>query len=223
MATHTATLEQLSTSSISATVLKLTPMLFAAVLLVGCSTKAQRIGSLSGDPSMAASANSKGRGGVQDSAQAGAARRRDDVAGREGVRRSRRGEQPARLMVRAVVTMRHPSKQTRRPSSDEAATSSASDGVGGVGSSARDGAGGDQASTMTGGGTAASARPGPARRAGASTAAAGGQSTPGSASGGSEASSVSGNRASAGAAGASGTDAADAGAADLSSTGSVAA
>src|ERR1700741_2873835 len=72
MPNHPAPLE-VTASSLTATVLKLTAMLLASVLVVGCSTKAQRIGSLSGDPSLAASANSKGRGGVQDSSQTGAA------------------------------------------------------------------------------------------------------------------------------------------------------
>ena len=223
MATHTATLGQLSPSSISATVLKLTPILLAAVLVVGCSTKAQRIGSLSGDPSMAASASGKSRGGTPDAAQPGAAN--SQTASQGGKESAEGGAGSTGTPSDASGGDNLASKQAdASPSSDESATSSSSDGVGGVGSSARDGAGGDQASTMTGGGAAASARPGPVRRAGATTAAAGGQSTPGDAAGSSEASSVSGNGASAGrerAAGARPSDT-DAGAADLSSGGSVA-
>jgi len=171
---HTATLEQLSASSISATVLKLTPMLLAVVLVVGCSTKAQRIGSLSGDPSMAASANSKGRGGVPDAAQPSPTN--SQTASQGGKESAEGGTGSTSTSNDASGGDNLASKQAdASPSSDEASTSSSSNGVGGVGSSARDGAGGDQASTIAGGGAAASARPGPARRAGATTAAAAGR------------------------------------------------
>ncbi len=236
MATHTATLEQLSASSISATVLKLTPMLLAAVLVVGCSTKAQRIGSLSGDPSMAESANSKGRGGVPDAAQPGAA---------NSLTASQSGKESAEAGAGSTSTPNDASggddlasKQAdASPSSDEAATSSSSDGVGGAGSSGRDGAGGDQASSLAGGAagvagrdatgkgnTAAPGRSGSARGGvpGAS-AGAGGSGKPG-ASGGKDASPLTGDSAGAGRerAGTGDSSGLDAGGADLSSGGALA-
>lgn len=208
----------------SATVLKLTPMLLAAVLVVGCSTKAQRIGSLSGDPSLAASANSKGRGGAQDAAQAGAA---GGLTASQGGKSSAEAGAGASSTANGAGGGNDPGSNQADASAsrDQADASSSSDGLGGVGSSSRDGAGGEQASTMTGGGAAGAGRPGAAGRGGDSAVAgAGGQGKPGSASGGAEASSLSGDRASAGRqhAGADGASDADAGAADLSSSGSVA-
>ena len=236
MATHPATLEQPSASSISATVLKFTPILLAAVLAAGCSTKAQRIGSLSGDPSMAATANSKGRG-VPDASQPATA---SSLTASQGGKSSTEAGTENGSTPGAGGSSDDPgsNQADASSSSDEAAASSSSDSVGGVGSTARDGAGGDQAATMSGGAKGASRRPGTAGRTGAATAS-GSQGTPGSAATDSDASSVSGSSAKAngssakanqprpGTAGASDTNAGasdtNAGASDLSSGGSVAA
>lgn len=233
MPNHPAPLE-FTASSLTATVLKLTPILLASVLVVGCSTKAQRIGSLSGDPSLAASANSKGRGGVQDSPQTGTAdaatasavgkSSSDAAVGSSGTAQvAGSGDNPGSSGADAGSNRADASS-----ASDEASASSASEGVSGVGSSTRSGAGSNQASTTNGanGGAAAPRRPGAAGRAGASAAgaSAGAPGAPGTANGGGETSSLSGNPASAGGqrAGVGGASDADGGAADLSTGGSVA-
>jgi outer membrane protein OmpA-like peptidoglycan-associated protein len=140
MATHISTLERLSAS---AAVLKLTPLLLAA-LLVSCSTKSQRIGSLSGDPSMVTAANSKARATpgpeatIQPSAASGAASSRDGESSGQG------DAQTGSLAGDA--------------GSNAADASSSSDEARGVGASGREGAQGDKASSQTGGTTGVAGR-----------------------------------------------------------------
>ncbi len=222
MANPISTLERLSAS---APVLKLMPMLLAAVL-IGCSTKSQRIGSLSGDPSMVTSANSKGRGVPPDAASPGAA---------SGVAKSQGDKAPAEAGAQGSNTVDSEGGGTDR-GSNGAGASSSSDDVGGVAPSGRDGTGGDQASSLAGGtadvagrdakgNTAAPGRPGSARGARPGpNAGAGGSSKPGAASGGDDASSPAGESAAADGehAGAGDSSALEASGADLSSGGAVA-
>ncbi len=226
MQTQTATLEQLSASSITTTVLKLTPVLLAGGRAVAGSPKAHRIGSLSGDPSLASPASSKGRGGVQDPAQSGAAGGATTTSpgGKSGAEAAAGGTTARNSTGGDSELATDPANASS--SSDATKASSSSDGVDGVGPNAGDSAGGDQAAAMTGGGAASPSRPGTAAgRAGAATAGAGGRGAPGSPAGGNEASSLSPDRASASQQGAGAGDASDGdnGAADLSSCRSVAA
>jgi len=218
MAIHPSTLEKRSASSVSATVLKLTPLLLAA-LLAACATKAQRIGSLSGDPSLAASQNGKARGGVPDATQPSAG---NDAMGSQGSNAS------AEAGVDGSHGAAATSAQDGSAGAREAATSSSGDDM----ATAGDNAGGDQASSMAGAG-----KPGATSSTGKDGAAAGRTGNPaaagpgtsgktGNASGAGSAASSSGNRAGAVAAG--GTPAAasagtDAEGSDLSSGDSVAA
>jgi outer membrane protein OmpA-like peptidoglycan-associated protein len=147
MATLTSPQEHRSTGSASATVLKLAPLLFAAVL-AGCATKAQRIGSLSGDPSMAgtrgSSARASGPGPTEPRAAPG------------GTPVSQGGDS---------ITTADAGGRSAGDSTESGDASSSSDAPGGAGSSGPDSAGGDQASALSGGAAGPGGRDGPGKSA----------------------------------------------------------
>jgi outer membrane protein OmpA-like peptidoglycan-associated protein len=147
MATLISTQERRSTGSASATVLKLAPLLLAAVL-AACATKAQRIGSLSGDPSMAGTAGSSARATGQGPAEP----------------RTAPGGATTSQGGKSIATADAAGHSTGDGTESRDASSS-SDAVGGTGSSGPDSAGGDQASSLSGTAASVGGRAGPGKSA----------------------------------------------------------
>lgn len=199
-----------------------------AVALVGCTTKAQRIGSLSGDPSLAGTAGSSARAGGQGPGEPHAA-----AAG--GATAPQSGKPISTAGAEGPDTADGAAGGDSSSSSDSAggqdgvggdqvsSVSGDAAGPGGRGGPGKSAAGGDEASALAGG-TAVTGRPGSpgSSRSSATTAAAGGSGKPGAA-GGDGASAPTGRSAGAGRhAGPGDSTSADAGAADLSEGGGVA-